>query len=275
MKRSIIKIDHKRCTGCGLCIPGCPEGAIQIIDGKARLISDLFCDGLGACLGHCPEGAISVEEREAEAYDEIKVMQNIIPQGHNVIAAHLQHLDAHGQQAYLKQAIQVLNDQKISVPEFRHPHPQPHHCPGSQPQQFSPVDSSPDSPSTPSPSQLRQWPVQLQLINPEAPYFSDAELLVAADCVPFAFGDFHQEFLKHRIVITFCPKLDSTLPEYLEKLTAIFQNHSIRSITVVIMEVPCCSGTLRLVQEALNRSGRTIPIHRATISLSGRILNRS
>lgn len=272
MKRNIITIDHQKCTGCGVCIPGCPEGAIQMIDGKARLISDLFCDGLGACLGHCPEGAITIEEREAAPYDEVKVMQNCIPQGQNVINAHLSHLAGHGQTDYLQQAIQVLQDQNIPIPDYHHPH---HTCPGSQPQQFKPENPAADSVSASNPSQLAHWPVQLQLLNPEAPYFSKADVLISADCVPYAFGDFHRTFLHGKIVITFCPKLDTTLDQYQQKLTAIFQKNSIQSITVLNMEVPCCFGTLKIVREALERSGKTIPVHTCTISLKGEILQRT
>ena len=253
MKREIITIDESKCTGCGLCIPNCPEGAIQVIDSKARLVSDLFCDGLGACVGHCPEDAITIEKREAEPYDEAKVMANIIKAGPNVIAAHLKHLADHGQEEYLEQAKSFLKARGIAVPNDAGK-------PGART-----ADSGKQS-------QLRQWPVQLQLLNPRAPYFKDADLLIAADCVPFSYSDFHDRFLKGKILIIFCPKLDQVGDVYLEKLAEIFKNNNIKSITTLHMEVPCCFGTTRLIEEALKRSGRSIPVKDLTISIKGDVM---
>ena len=278
MKRNIIKIDDTKCNGCGLCIPGCPEGALQIIDGKARLISDLFCDGLGACLGTCPEGAITVEEREAEPYDERQVMENIIPQGTNTIKAHLDHLRDHGETAFLNTALAVLEEQGIAAPlaEAPTPVPAPGGCPGARmmtmekPSGDSPADTAETAPPA---SELRTWPVQLQLLNPRAPYLADAELLIAADCVPFALADFHRRFLKGKVVITFCPKLDRVVDHYIEKLAEIFKNQTIRAIHVVHMEVPCCSGTLRIIQEALNQAGKSIPVRDHTVSIGGEVID--
>jgi len=281
MKRKIIRIDPDVCNGCGQCLPNCPEGALQLIDGKARLVSDLFCDGLGACIGTCPLGAIHVEEREAEPYDEKKVMANIVPQGTNVIRAHLDHLAAHDEQGYLEQARQYLHEKGILQPQAAAappgcPPPRGG-CPGTQlldRRGQGPVRSeSPCAPGAPPPSQLRTWPVQLQLINPQASFFDDADLLIAADCVPFALASFHGDFLAGKVPVIFCPKLDRASDQYLEKLTAILSLHPIRSLHVVHMEVPCCSGTTALARQALARSGKEIPLHDYTVSIQGKLLD--
>ncbi len=278
MKRKIVKIDEVKCNGCGLCIPNCPEGALQIIDGKARIVSELSCDGLGACLGHCPEGAISIEEREAEPYNERKVMASIIKAGPATIKAHLKHLADHQEINYLQEAMACLKEHNIPIPDLKETvcasghHHASGGCPGSRAMQF---DKQPTSISnnTDIPSQLRQWPVQLALLNPQAPYFNNAHLLIAADCVPFAYGNFHQEFLKDKVVIVFCPKLDPVLDIYLEKLVEIFRHNPIQSITIARMEVPCCSGATRLVNEALRQSGQLIPVEEKIISLKGVVLS--
>ncbi len=289
MKRKIIRIDHETCNGCGVCLPNCPEGALQLIDGKARLVSDLFCDGLGACLGTCPLGAIHVEEREAEAYDESQVMANIVPQGKNVIRAHLAHLAAHNEKAFLEKAQQYLADHNIplpgqsqippcSSPQTTSASAEAHGCPGSRQQDRRGSAAPPavaGTPPDPSPSELKTWPVQLQLLNPQASFFDNADLLIAADCVPFAYGAFHNDFVKNKIPVVFCPKLDHTIEQYLDKLTAIFTLHPIRSLHVVHMEVPCCSGTLVLVRRALAQSGRQIPLHEYKISLQGQLLEKN
>ncbi|MCK4763813.1 MAG: 4Fe-4S binding protein [Candidatus Aminicenantes bacterium] len=271
MKRKIIKIDEEKCNGCGLCIPDCPEGALQIIDNKARLVSDLFCDGLGACLGTCPEGAISVEEREAEPYDERKVMENIVKQGPNVIKAHLDHLSEHNETEFLKQAKDYLAEKGIETPREEKKHT-PCACPGSALKDMRDKKPAPPQNSEKLESTLQNWPVQLGLLSPYAPYLKNADLLVSADCVPFAYADFHRRFLQGKIMLTFCPKLDHTIEEYIEKLTAIFKEQNIKSVTVLHMEVPCCSGTLRIVEEALKSAGKVIPIKDYTISISGEII---
>ncbi len=273
MKRKIISIDENKCTGCGQCVPDCPEGAIQIIDGKARLISDLFCDGLGACIGTCPEDAISVIEREAAPYDEKTVMENIVRQGPPVIKAHLEHLASHGQTDLYKQAIEYLKEHKINVPGNMHSG-LPHHagCPGSMARSIPRKDfASSRGPSEKAQSELRQWPVQLKLLNPAAPYFDDADLLVSADCVPFAYAGFHAELLRDKIVIIFCPKLDSDIEGYIARLAEIFSRHKIKSITVAHMEVPCCSGVRYVVDRALEQSAKNIPVSEKTITIQGEI----
>jgi NAD-dependent dihydropyrimidine dehydrogenase PreA subunit len=237
--RKIVQIDEGKCTGCGLCIPNCAEGALQIIDGKARLVSEKFCDGLGACLGHCPEDAITVIEREAEDFDEKAV------------------------EAY-------LHKKEEAQPK---PQPQPvfNGCPSSRPMHFKVPEVRPESGSAaPTISQLTQWPVQLKLVPINAPYFQDADLLIAADCVPFAYPDFHRDFLKGKAVVVGCPKLDD-IQYYREKLTEIFRTNSIKSITVPFMEVPCCFGLVKATEDAIAASGKNIPLRKVKIGIRGDI----
>jgi ferredoxin len=275
-KRKIIKIDEGKCNGCKLCIPNCPEGAIQMIDGKARLISDLFCDGLGACLGHCPQGAITIEEREAEPYDEKKVMTNIVKQGKNTIKAHLLHLKEHGETKYLQQALDYLRGNGIENPmleEIRAGHGMGG-CPGSRIFDFR--QKHPDTEADESgkrPSELRQWPIQLHLISPQAPYYQKADLLLAADCTAFTLGDFHKDFLKGKALAIACPKLDEGKDIYVEKITSLIDEAKINTLTVIIMQVPCCGGLLAIAEEALNKSKRKIPIKAIVVSLQGEILS--
>jgi len=302
MKRKIISIDDTKCTGCGQCIPDCPEGALQLIDGKARLVSDLFCDGLGACIGTCPEGAISVIEREAEPYDERKVMAVIVKQGIPVIKAHLEHLAGHGETAFYNEAIEYLIENGIPIPDHKPPaekklvpfgtrsarnapaavcHAGPHEpnpfagCPGaaarSIPKEMSHSGQQQPMPGT-AESELRQWPVQLALLNPAASYFKNANLLIAADCTSFAYAGFHENFLKGRILVIFCPKLDADIESYISKLAAIFSMHAIKSITILRMEVPCCGGVRHVVEKALEKAKKTIPVEEKTVMIDGRIV---
>ena len=274
MKRKIIEIDEEKCTGGGLCIPDCPEGALQIIDGKARLVSDLFCDGLGACIGTCPEGAISVIEREAEPYSEEAVMEKIVPQGMGVIKAHLEHLLGHGEEALYHRAIDYLNANEIPVPPHETP-AAPAACPGTVARSLQREEARSAEQAARIESELRQWPVQLTLVNPAASYFDDADLLVSGDCVPFAYGDFHRDFLQGKILLIFCPKLDADIEGYITKLADIFSRHTVRSITVLHMEVPCCSGVRYVVDEALKRAKKEIPVAEKTITLQGEAVEGS
>jgi len=282
MKRNIIRIDEEKCTGCGQWIPDCPEGALQLIDGKARLVSDLFCDGLGACIGTCPEGAISVVEREAEAYDERVVMENIARQGSTVIKAHLEHLLGHGQRDLYNQAIEYLIEHSVRIPDhdnsacLTHPVRSRRNpfagCPGAAGRSFARnYHTGGERPEASTESELRQWPVQLRLLNPQAAYFDNADLLISADCVPFAYAGFHKDFLRDKIVIMFCPKLDQDIDEYISKLADIFSLHTIRSITVLHMEVPCCGGVTYVVNKALERSGKKILVTDKTITIQGNV----
>lgn len=272
MKRDIIRINEEKCTGCGECIPGCPEGALQVIDGKARLISDLFCDGLGACIGNCEQGAIEIEQREAEPYDEYKVMENIVKAGPNVIKAHLKHLNDHNENELLNQAIDFLNQKDIEVPNYEEEKTFECGCPSSMEMDLSKNRSETVSEPQILSAELRNWPVQLQLLNPNAPYLKNADLLIAADCAPFAYANFHQRFLKDKVLIILCPKLDKTIDQYVDKLTEIFENQDINSISIVHMEVPCCSGIEVIVQRALEKAQKNIIIKDYTISINGKII---
>jgi len=280
-KRKIIKIDENKCNGCGLCIPNCPEGAIQILDGKARLISDLFCDGLGACLGHCPEGAIEFEEREAAPYDEAVVMENIIKAGKETIIAHLKHLLDHNETEFFKTAVSVLRGKNIEVPrevfdkgDNMSSGCHSGGCPGSKTVDNRNKETSANigDETGSRTSQLRQWPVQLHLVSPQAGYFNNADLLLAADCTAFSLGDFHRDFLKGKALAIACPKLDTNKEVYLEKLVSMIDNSKLNTITVMIMEVPCCGGLLQLAKEATERAGRKIPLKLIVVGIEGGIL---
>lgn len=279
MIREIIKIDQEKCNGCGQCIPGCPEGALQMIDGKARLISDLFCDGLGACIGECPVGAIEIEKREAVPYDEKETMKNIVKQGEATILAHLEHLHEHGEKDFLCQALEFLRENNYDIPaKFEESNLDQETekiacgCPGSMAREIKRDEPETEEMNTTElRSRLAQWPVQLMLINPHAPYFENSELLIAADCVPFSYANFHEKLLKDKKLLIFCPKLDTTIDVYIEKLTELLKNQNIKSLTIAHMEVPCCFGTVQIVKEALSRSGKEIPINDVTISVNGEI----
>jgi len=275
-KRKIITIDEEKCNGCGECIPNCPEGALQVIDGKARLISDIFCDGLGACIGHCPQGAIITEEREAEPYNEKKVMrENIIKAGKNTIIAHLKHLKDHGETVYLKEALEVLKEKEIEV-DFNEEtdvcsfHPQG--CPGTKMMDFSSENKNEKEEGGARVSQLRQWPVQFHLVPPNAPYFQGKDVLLVADCVGYSLADFHKEYLKDKSLAIACPKLDSNLDVYLSKLTSMIDDAKINTLTVITMDVPCCSGLLGLAKKAMENASRKIPVKSIVVSIKGEIL---
>lgn len=292
MKRTIIKIDEQLCNGCEACVSGCHEGALQMIDGKARMVSELFCDGLGACIGDCPVGAITLEEREAEPYDEIATIERMIPKGEKTIIAHLKHLKEHGETEYLKQGVGYLRAKGIAI-NFAEVHnhgsagcatkpasSQHIHagggCPGSREMSFdAPKQTFLMAQSAPKPaaaSQLRQWPVQLHLLNPEAAYFKSADVLLAADCVAFSIADFHDRFLAGKTLAIACPKLDSNQEAYLEKIKNMIIYSNINTLTVVIMEVPCCGGLLRLAQKAVTEAGRKIPVKLIIVGIKGEIL---
>lgn len=256
-KRQIIKIDEELCNGCGLCVTACAEGALQVVDGKAKVVSEQYCDGLGACLGECPQGAISFETREAEEFDEEATLRHLDQLGLSP-EAHHKHMAEHqmGSAAYGSHA--------------SHPHGHGGYvCPSAKVIDRT-SEYAPREPAggTDVPSELRQWPVKLYLVNPRASYFADADLLVAADCVPFAMGAFHPDLLRGKTLVTGCPKFDDT-EAYFEKLRDIFLHNEIRSVTVAMMEVPCCSGLLRLVQTAALAAGKSIPIERLVVTLQG------
>ena len=283
MKRTIIKIDEDLCNGCGLCISGCHEGALQLIDGKARMISELFCDGLGACIGDCPEGAIELEEREAEAYDEIAVMERMSSKGAVTVLAHLKHLKEHGETTYFNQGIDYLQKNNIDINLttliIKTMNTENQHkgcaCPGSEAKDFrtSAIEDTNSNQSGNVVSELRQWPVQLHLLNPMAGYFKNADVVLAADCVAFSFGDFHAHFLKGKTLAIACPKLDSGKEIYIEKLSAMIDESKINTLSVIMMEVPCCGGLLQLAKSAVTASARKIPIKAIVVSLQGEIIS--
>ena len=232
MIRKIIKIDEEKCNGCGACAAACHEGAIEMVNGKARLTREDYCDGLGDCLPACPVDAIAFEEREAPAYDEAAVL--------------------------------AAKKEKANEPL-------PCGCPGTQSKSIRRESAVCDAPATPVVSRLSQWPVQIKLVPVNAPYFDNANLLVAADCTAYAYGNFHNEFMRNHITLIGCPKLDAV--DYAEKLTAILTNNNIKSVTVVRMEVPCCGGIEYAVRQALQTSGKFIPWRIVTVSTDGRILD--
>jgi NAD-dependent dihydropyrimidine dehydrogenase PreA subunit len=273
VKRSIIAIDEASCNGCGQCIPNCPEGAIQLIDGKARLISDLMCDGLGACLGHCPEGAIAIEEREAESYDEVRVMANIARQGTNTIRAHLAHLQEHGQREFLEQAIGYLQQNGIPIPDEKEIlNMQQTGCPGSRSMAIEREDAAVEALAGKRPSQLSHWPVQMHLLSPSAPHYQGSDLVLAADCVAYALGDFHKDYLHGKTLGIACPKLDEGQEVYVEKLKALIDEARINTLTVAIMQVPCCRGLLFLAQQAAAQASRKVPIKAVVVGVQGQVV---
>ena len=245
MIRKIVQIDEDKCNGCGPCVPSCAEGAIAIINGKARLAADNLCDGLGACLGECPQDAIRIIERNADGFDEAAVEKHL-----EEIGGQLQGASGRQEAAVAHRAV--------------------HHggCPGTRVMVVTAPQSNAESAARPS--RLAQWPVQLHLVPVNAPFFRDADLLIAADCVPFAYAGFHEDFLKGKAVVIGCPKLDDNR-FYLEKLTEIFRSSTIRSVTVVRMEVPCCGGIVMAAKQALAASGKDIPLTEITIGIKGEV----
>ena len=242
-KRQIIRIDQDKCDGCGLCVPSCAEGAIQIVDGKAQLLADRFCDGLGACLGECPQGALIIEAREAEEFvgpapgapqPEVPAPP-LVPPGEGFV------------------------------------------CPGSRMQQFKrdPYEKYEKQAEAPGPgvSALGHWPIKLRLVAPQAPFLKGASLLVAADCAPFAAADFHSRFLEGKALVCGCPKFDD-VPEHVAKLTAILKENDIQEMSIVNMEVPCCFGLVQIVRQALEASGKSLPVTICTLGTAGQLLQQ-
>jgi Pyruvate/2-oxoacid:ferredoxin oxidoreductase delta subunit len=269
-RRKIVEIDETRCNGCGLCVPSCAEGAIQIVGGKARLVSDVYCDGLGACLGECPQGAISVVERDVAAFDEAAAQRHAatIPAPHSAAEVLC------GCPGTRVQDLRVL---PVGYASAYPNDPNPaqvmlkHNLPGVP---VRPAPGDPPEAPRPAPSALGNWPIQLHLVPPGAPFLRNADLLLVADCVPFALADFHERFLRGRPVVIACPKLDNTEP-YVQKLAAMLLQSSIRSLTVVHMEVPCCMGLVRIAQAARQIAGLGVPLDEVVISTRGEVLPRA
>jgi len=315
--RTVIEIDEDKCDGCGLCATGCHEGALKIIDGKARLVGESLCDGLGACIGECPRGALTTVTRDVEDYDERRVIEHILPKGMATIEAHLDHLSSHGQDSWYNQARSILAEKGIALPSpakasgttcgcgttsapisaasprfgalKQVPAGQPIQrivdngmsggCPGSATRVFGPAAAKapqaaqasriPASASNSGgmASRLEHWPVQLHLVNPRAPHFRGADILIAADCTAFACGAFHQALLAGRKLVIACPKLDTGKEIYIDKIRALIDDSGAASITLAIMEVPCCSGLKRLVDEAMAGASRTVPVSTVVVGI--------
>lgn len=309
--RTVIEIDEELCDGCGLCAQGCHEGALRIIDGKARLVGESLCDGLGACVGECPRGALTTVEREVEAYDERRVIDHILPKGMATIAAHLEHLRSHGQDSWYNEAVEYLRYKGIEAPRPKAgiastasagacgapslaaagrftrvaDNGMSGSCPGVAERAFGRTGAASPRPGAASPalpegvaslstgsgqaSRLEHWPVQLHLVNPRAPHFAGAHLLIAADCTAFACGAFHQALLAGRKLVIACPKLDSGKEVYVDKLRALINESGVASITLAIMEVPCCGGLRRLLDEALAGATRSVPVQTVVVGIEG------
>jgi NAD-dependent dihydropyrimidine dehydrogenase PreA subunit len=300
MKRDILKIDEELCNGCGQCVPNCHEGALQVIDGKVRLVSELMCDGLGACIGHCPEGAITIETREAEPYNETLVIEQMTDKGRNTVLAHMKHLKEHGETGFLQEAVSYLRSHRSdlafdpdavitevhnhmnplfsvasakAVQDRAKPHQHESGCPGSRTMVIEKPENNLSGAAVSSqPSELRQWPVQMHLVNPNAPYFRGADLLLAADCVAFSMGGFHSNHLKGKALAIACPKLDSGTDSYVDKLTAMIDISKVNTITVMMMEVPCCGGLLQMIRTALSRATRKVPVKKMIVGINGEVL---
>ncbi len=255
MIRKMVKIDEEKCNGCGECVPSCAEGAIQIIDGKAKLLSDNLCDGLGACLGDCPLDAISIEEREADEFDEAAV---------NV---HLQEIGREEPPHHpAASAAPTGGCPSAAVKSFAPA--TGGGCPSARPMNFENTPAEENVEVASRPSRLAQWPVQLHLVPPTAPFFQGADVVLAADCAPFAYADFQEDLLKGKALAIACPKLDDTSP-YIDKLTAMITQSNIKSLTVVHMEVPCCNGLVMMAKQAIANSGRDIPFETVCIGIRG------
>lgn len=234
MKRDILNIDEDKCNGCGACVPNCHEGALKVIDGKVRLVSELMCDGLGACIGHCPSGAITIETREAEPYNETSAVEQI-------------HSQQHGHEGG--------------------------GCPGSKAMLIERAGKLANNiPIADQPSELQQWPVQMHLVNPNASYFKNSDLLLAADCVAFSMGNFHSNHLKGKSLAIACPKLDQGADSYVEKLTAMIDVAKVNTITVMMMEVPCCGGLLQMVKTAQADASRKVPVKKIIVGINGEVI---
>ena len=269
--RKIIRIDEELCTGCGNCIVDCAEAALEIIDGKAKVVNDLFCDGLGACIQGCPTGALEIIEREAAEFNEEAVEKRLeslkskeeieLEQVKQIVAEHSHQCGC--------QTMEI--DEPTIEKDVKQAEPQQCGCPSSQTMVFDELEVKTENTGKIT-STLRQWPVQMHLINPNAPYYQGADVLISADCVAYSYGDFHRDFLSSKSIAIACPKLDQGKEVYIEKIKALIEGAKINTLTVAIMEVPCCSGLLGIVQEGAKRASRKVPIKYVVIGVKGDLL---
>jgi len=250
--RKIIVIDEEKCDGCELCILSCPEGALQIVGGKAKVVKENFCDGLGACLGECPQGALTIEEKEVEEYDEEGVIAHLKEKSPELLEKHLKHLKEHAHE----------------LPKY-HSHAKISSCPSAKMLHWEKKESEVNEEAR-SDSELRQWPIQLHLVPVNAQYFQNADFIIVADCVPFAYANFHADFLKGKAIAIGCPKLDDA-ESYIEKVMQIIKTANPKSIKVIYMEVPCCFGLVNIVKQALSQAKKDIPFEEITIGIKGEI----
>lgn len=267
MKRKVIRIDEEKCTGCGLCIPNCHEQAIKIIDGKARLINDAICDGLGACLGECPEGALTLEERETEPFDRKMVLENLMQKEAAAMEDHLKKLADGGDIELHKEYGSFL---KLIKGE-----PTGQSCPGSAHAVFEKkiAGTANIQQENTQQSALTHWPIQLHLLNPVADFIAGKDVVLAADCVAYSLADFHNRFLKGKILAIACPKLDHDIEVYAEKIRQMADEAKINTLTVIMMQVPCCRGLLQIALSALQKAARKVPLKAIIISTQGEVLS--
>jgi NAD-dependent dihydropyrimidine dehydrogenase PreA subunit len=298
MLREVIQIDSEKCNGCGNCITNCHEGALQMIDKKAVLVSELMCDGLGACIGHCATGAMKIEKQEVQQYSETEVMKKMTVKGRKVVLAHLKHLQQHKEYGFMKEGLNYLSLHKVElffdvnelkemlskeesmkeVREFKSIHSGTVACPGSHSFSFDKPGSigvQKHDEQVLTESQLTHWPIQMHLIQPGAAHFRNADLLLSADCVAYSCADFHSMYLKGKKLAIACPKLDSNKEVYTEKLVMLIDEARINTITVMIMEVPCCGGLLQLTKLAAAEALRKVPVKAITISTLGKVLSEN
>jgi ferredoxin len=298
MLRDVIQIDSEKCNGCGNCITNCHEGALQMIDNKAVLVSKLMCDGLGACIGHCATGALKIDKQEAQPYSETDVMKKMTDKGKKIVLAHLKHLQDHQELGFMKEGLHYLDLHKAElsfdvselkemlceeegmkeVHEFKSIHSGAAACPGSHSFSFDKPGSiaiqRPDENAL-TESQLTHWPIQMHLIQPGAAHFRNADLLLSADCVAYTYANFHSDYLRGKKLAIACPKLDSNKEVYINKLVTLIDEARINTITVMIMEVPCCSGLLQLTKLAAAKASRKVPVKAITISTQGKVLSEN
>ncbi|MCK8817219.1 4Fe-4S binding protein [Natroniella sulfidigena] len=282
-KRQVIKIDENKCNGCGECVTGCQEGALQIVDGVAKLVNESFCDGFGDCIGECPTGALEIIEREAEDFDlkaTVEHVKNV--RGEDAVKEMLKAQEAHGEEVpeelkeMFGEACGCLDHDQGDHGHGNGYHGHGHHaqggCPGSRMMEMkkSQAEESEDTEEVEVQSQLQQWPVQIHLLSPQAPYFKNADLMITADCVPVAYANYHQKMLKGNAVAIGCPKLDDA-NAYVERLAAIIEQNDLNSITVARMEVPCCGGLVQIAQQAAKKAGTDLEVETTVVSVDGKL----